>query len=141
MFRIDVGAIKVYRYQVLTRVIRAYLKRLVSPNRVVIVTFNGKPMPEDATFAILAFLALFVATIAICTVFLSFLGLDLVTAYSASVTAITNVGPGLGPIIGPAGNFAPLPDSAKWVLSAAMILGRLEIFTMLVMLDREFWVN
>lgn len=135
------GAIKIYRYQVLSRVIRAYLKRLVSPSRVVIVTFNGRPLPVDAAFSILVFLALFIATIAVCTVALTFLGLDLVTAGSASVTAITNVGPGLGPVIGPAGNFAALPDSAKWLLSGAMILGRLEIFTLLVMFDRDFWVH
>jgi trk system potassium uptake protein TrkH len=67
------------------------------------------------------------------------MGLDLVTALSASATAITNVGPGLGPIVGPAGNFASLPDPAKWILSAAMLLGRLEIFSVLVLLDPQFW--
>ena len=135
------GGIKIYRFQVLFKVISAHLKRLVSPNRIIVVTFNGRPMPHDVTFSILAFLALFIATIALCTLALALMDLDIVTAYSASVTAITNVGPGLGPIIGPAGNFEPLPDSAKWLLSFAMILGRLEIFTLLVMLDRDFWMS
>jgi trk system potassium uptake protein TrkH len=67
------------------------------------------------------------------------MGLDLVTALSASATAITNVGPGLGPIVGPAGNFAVLPDAAKWILSVAMLLGRLEIFSVLILFDPEFW--
>jgi trk system potassium uptake protein TrkH len=69
------------------------------------------------------------------------MGLDLETAFSASATALGNVGPGLGPIIGPAGNFTPLPDAAKWILSAAMLLGRLEIFSLLVLLDPQFWRN
>ncbi len=135
------GAIKIYRFQVLIKVVHAHLQRLVSPHRTVVIHYNGRLLPDDAAFSILAFLAVFVATIGICTLILGFLGLDIVTAASASITAITNVGPGLGEIIGPAGNFATLPDSAKWLLSFAMILGRLEIFTMLVMVDRGFWSN
>ncbi|MEK9755028.1 MAG: potassium transporter TrkG [Rhodospirillaceae bacterium] len=86
-----------------------------------------------------AFLAVFVATIAVFTTCLSFLGLDVLSAYSATVTAITNVGPGLGPIVGPAGNFQPLPEAAKWILSLAMLAGRLEVLAMLVAFDRDFW--
>ncbi|UUX49388.1 TrkH family potassium uptake protein [Nisaea acidiphila] len=133
------GGIKIYRFQVLLLVIKAHVKRLTSPHRIVPTTFNGRPLPEDAAFAVLAFLALFVATIAVSTVMLTFLGLDLVTSYSASVTAITNVGPGLGPVIGPSGTFESLPESAKFLLSFVMILGRLEIFTVLVAFDRDFW--
>ena len=66
-------------------------------------------------------------------------GLDLVTALSGSAQAVANVGPGLGPIIGPAGNFAPLSDPAKWLLSLGMLLGRLELFTVLVLLQRGLW--
>ena len=66
-------------------------------------------------------------------------GLDLVTAVSAAATALGNVGPGLGDIVGPAGNFSPLPAAAKWILSFAMMLGRLELFTVLVLLRPEFW--
>jgi len=80
-----------------------------------------------------------VATIAVFTVALSFLELDILTAYSATVTAITNVGPGLGPIIGPSGTFQPLPDAAKWILTLAMLAGRLEVLALLVMFDRDFW--
>ena len=67
------------------------------------------------------------------------LDLDFVTSISAAVTALSNVGPGLGPIIGPAGNFLPLPDAAKWLLSFGMLLGRLELFTVLVLLMPRFW--
>jgi len=133
------GGIKIYRFQVLLQVIKAHVKRLTSPHRVVSTSFNGRPLPEEAAFGVLAFLALFVATIAISTVALTFFGLDFDTAYSASVTAITNVGPGLGPVVGPSGSFASLPDSAKILLSFVMILGRLEIFTILVAFDRDFW--
>ena len=70
---------------------------------------------------------------------LTLVGLDWVTALTGAATAVCNVGPGLGPIIGPAGNFASLPDSAKWLLSAGMLLGRLEILTVLVLVTRSFW--
>ena len=69
------------------------------------------------------------------------LGLDYRTAMSASVTALANVGPGLGETIGPAGNFSTVPESAKWLLSAAMLLGRLELFTVLVLFSPAFWRN
>jgi trk system potassium uptake protein TrkH len=133
------GAVKIYRYQVLWTVVRSQLLRLVSPRRVVILRYGGRPMPPDVPSSVLAFLAVFFATVAVFTLALAAMGLDLVTALSASATAITNVGPGLGPIVGPAGNFASLPDPAKWILSAAMLLGRLEIFSVLVLLDPQFW--
>jgi trk system potassium uptake protein TrkH len=73
------------------------------------------------------------------TLLLSLMGLDLVTSLTATATALTNVGPGLGPIVGPAGNFATLPDAAKWLLSLAMLLGRLELLTMMVLFTPMFW--
>jgi trk system potassium uptake protein TrkH len=133
------GAIKIYRHQIIYLVVRAHIKRLASPNRVVQISYNGAPLPDDVPYSILAFLAVFVATIAVFTTCLSFLGLDVLSAYSATVTAITNVGPGLGPIVGPAGNFQPLPEAAKWILSLAMLAGRLEVLAMLVAFDRDFW--
>jgi trk system potassium uptake protein TrkH len=78
-------------------------------------------------------------TIAAIALFLAMLGLDPITALTGAATAVCNVGPGLGPIIGPAGNFASLPDAAKWVLAAGMLLGRLEIITVLVLLTANFW--
>lgn len=133
------GAIKIYRHQILLLLVRAHIKRLVSPNRIIPLRYNGKPLPADVPSSVLSFLAVFVATIAIFTVLLSLLGLDIVTAYSASVTAITNVGPGIGDIIGPAGNFSTLSDPVKWILTFAMLAGRLEVLAVLVAFDPDFW--
>jgi len=133
------GAIKIYRYQVLWIVLRAELLRLVSPRRVVLLRYGRRSLPADVPASVLAFIAVFMATVAAFTLALAGMGLDLETALSASATAITNVGPGLGPIVGPSTNFAALPDAAKWILSAAMLLGRLEIFTLLVLIDPQFW--
>ena len=87
------------------------------------------------------FFFLFIAVFVILTVLLGMLGLDYITAITAAATAICNVGPAMGPIIGPSGNFAPLPESAKWLLSAGMLFGRLEIFTVLVLFLPSFWRN
>jgi trk system potassium uptake protein TrkH len=133
------GAIKIYRYQVLWMFVRAQVRKLFSPNRVSVLLYNGKPMDTDVPLSVLAFLAVFIATIAVFTVALTLLDLDIVTAYSASVTAITNVGPGMGDIVGPSGNFTTLPDLAKWVLAFAMLAGRLEVLALLVLFEREFW--
>ncbi len=81
----------------------------------------------------------FLATFLLFALGLAMTGLDFMTALSGSATAITNVGPGLGDIIGPAGNFSSLPDAAKWLLSAEMVLGRLEVLTFLVVCLPSFW--
>ncbi|GGF51489.1 Trk system potassium uptake protein [Terasakiella brassicae] len=135
------GAIKIYRYQVLWIFVRSHLKKLLSPNRVVIMKYNGRTLTDDVPSSVLAFLAVFIATIAVFTVVLSLLGLDIITAYSASVTAITNVGPGMGHIIGPSGTFQPLSDAAKWVLTVAMLAGRLEVLVLLIFFEKDFWIN
>lgn len=133
------GAIKIYRFQVLWVTIREQLSRLRSPNRVVVMRYHGSRLPPELPLSVLAFLAVFMASVAVFTVLLAALDIDFVTALTASATAITNVGPGLGPIIGPAGNFSTLPDTAKWILCFAMLLGRLEIFTLLLLFDPHFW--
>jgi trk system potassium uptake protein TrkH len=133
------GAIKVYRFQVAALLTRSHVLHLISPNRVLTLTYNGRRLPEDVPFSVVAFLALYMTTVGVFTVILSAMGLDLVTALSASAQAIGNVGPGLGEIIGPAGNFATLPAAAKWTLATGMLLGRLELFTVLVLLRPEFW--
>jgi trk system potassium uptake protein TrkH len=133
------GGIKVYRHLIIWQLIRAKLQRLTSQHQVIPLRYGGRKIPEDVPSAVLAFVAALLGMTALFTVALGFLGIDLVTALSASATAITNVGPGLGPIIGPAGNFASLPDAAKWLLCVAMLLGRLEIFTVLLLLFPGFW--
>ena len=87
----------------------------------------------------MAFFAVYFASCGALTIALMALDLDFVTSISGAVSALSNVGPGLGPVIGPAGNFAPLPDAAKWLLCFGMLLGRLELFTVLVLLMPRFW--
>ena len=133
------GGIKIYRLQVAWLLTRGHLQHLISPNRIVTLLYNGRRLPEDVPFSVVAFLALYMATIGMFTVVLAAMGLDLLTALSSAAAAVSNVGPGLGDIVGPAGTFATLPDGAKWVLSFAMLLGRLELFTVLVLFRPEFW--
>lgn len=133
------GAIKIYRLQVAGMLTRRHFTHLISPHRVVNLTYNNKRLPQDVPFSVVAFLAIYMATVGIFTVLLTSMGLDLTTSLSSAAQAIGNVGPGLGEIVGPSGNFAPLPAAAKWVLSFAMLLGRLELFTVLVLFRAEFW--
>ncbi|MGH1398851.1 MAG: TrkH family potassium uptake protein [Alphaproteobacteria bacterium] len=131
--------IKIFRFQVFYAVAKVQVQKLIHPNGVFIASYNGKPLAPDVPLSVMSFLFLYALSFVILAIALSFVGLDFLTAMSGAVTAISNVGPGLGNIIGPAGTFAPLPDSAKWILSAGMLIGRLEIFTVLVMLSPSFW--
>ena len=133
------GGIKIYRLQVAGALTRSHFLHLMSPNRVVTLTYNERRLPDDVPFSVIAFLAIYMTTVGVFTVILSALGLDLTTSLSAAASAVGNVGPGLGEFIGPAGNYSSLPATAKWILSFAMLLGRLELFTVLVLLRPEFW--
>jgi trk system potassium uptake protein len=133
------GGIKIFRFQVLFAIGRAQMRHALLPSGVFLAKYNGKPINEAVAQSVLAFVTLYVFTMAITAAALGLCGVDLLTALSGAATAVSNVGPGLGETIGPAGSFAPLPDSAKWVLSFAMLLGRLELVTVLVILTRRFW--
>jgi trk system potassium uptake protein len=133
------GGIKIFRFVVLHAVARNQFARLIRPHGVFVPTFNARPLPEAAAIAVMAFIFMFGLSFALVALALSALGLDYLTAMSSAITALANVGPGLGPIVGPAGTFAPLHDGAKWVLSFAMLIGRLELFTVLVLLTPAFW--
>ncbi len=133
------GGIKIYRLQLTSLVTRAYLLNLISHHRIASLIYNGRRVPEDVPFAVIAFLALYLATVGIVTVVLTAMDLDFVTSLTSAATAIGNVGPGLGEVVGPAGNFSTLPPGAIWALSFAMLLGRLELFTVLVLFRPEFW--
>jgi trk system potassium uptake protein TrkH len=135
------GGIKIFRFIVLHAIAKNQIARLVRPHGVFVPTFNGRPVPETAAIAVMAFVSMFGLSFAGFALLLSMVGLDYLTAMSASVTALANVGPGLGETIGPAGNFSTLPESATWLLSAAMLLGRLELFTVLVLFSPAFWRN
>lgn len=133
------GGVKIYRFQILGRIAVAHLSRIVSPNRVSPVLYHERRVEDDVAFSILAFLVVMLFAVIASTFLLSWFGCDLVTALSGSAQAFANVGPGLGDVIGPAGNFSSLPDAAKWVLAFMMILGRLEFFTILVLLTPAYW--
>ncbi|MET4698314.1 trk system potassium uptake protein TrkH [Constrictibacter sp. MBR-5] len=133
------GGIKVFRFLVGGILLAAQIKRLAHPNTVFVRKFGGRPLGEDVIVSVSVFIFLYVAVVALLSAGLSLQGLDFITAASGAATAVSNVGPGLGPIIGPVGNFQPLPDGAKWLLSLGMLLGRLEFFTILVLLTPAFW--
>lgn len=133
--------IKIFRFQVLIENVRQHLKRILFPHGIFPKMYNRKPLADSIVAAVMTFLFLYFLCVAVLAVLLSAVGLDTLTAFSASATAISNVGPGLGEIIGPAGNFAPLPDAAKWLISAGMLIGRLELLTVLVLLVPRFWVR
>ena len=132
-------SIKIFRFQVLYETSKVQMKRLIRPHGVFVATFNGQPISDEVENSVMSFFFLFTVTFAAIAMALHFIGLDFLTAISGAATAICNVGPALGDIIGPTGNFSALPDSAKWVLSIGMLLGRLELFTVLVLFAPWFW--
>ena len=133
------GGIKTFRFEILWTAAQLYLVSLVMPSRVRRPRYGDKPIDDEIIFAVLSFVFLFIGSWGVLTVLLGALGLDLVTTLSAAATALANVGPGLGTIVGPAGNFQPLSGPVKWVLTLAMLLGRLEFFTVLVLFHPAFW--
>jgi len=135
------GGMKIFRFQLSILLLREQVRRLIHPHAVFARHYNGRVISDDIVASSVAFSFIFLATLAVATAILGALGLDLVTSLSGALTALTNVGPGLGDIIGPAGNFESLPDTAKWVLMSTMILGRLELLSVFVMFSRDFWRN
>jgi len=133
------GAIKIFRFRVLLIVLRDHLQRRFMPHLIGQRTYDGKPLSADVVDGVMAFLAVYFLAVALAALALGAFGLDFITALSGAVQAIGNIGPGLGETIGPAGNFSSLPDGAKWILALAMLLGRLELFTVLVLLTPRFW--
>lgn len=133
------GGIKIFRFQLAAGMLHLQLKQLIHPNAVLVQNYNRRPVNDDIIRSLVAFSLAFFFTVALITLGLGLMNLDVVTAFSAAITAVTNVGPGLGTIIGPAGNFASLPDGAKWLLSLGMLLGRLEILTVVTVLTPAFW--
>lgn len=133
------GGMKMFRMQLGFAVLYNQLRGLVHPRGVFTIRFNRQPVPDEVLRSVLGFAFFFFITVAGVALTLGVLGLDPITSLSSAVTAVANVGPGLGPIVGPAGNFLSLPDAAKWILCVGMILGRLEIMTVIVLLTPEFW--
>ena len=119
--------------------IRVQLARLLRPHAVVLAYYNRRPVPEAVMDLVTGFFYLYILCFVMMAMLLGLIGLDFDTAISGAATSISNVGPGLGGTIGPAGSFASLPDMAKWIMCFGMLLGRLELFTVLVVLNPLFW--
>ncbi|MCP1167169.1 TrkH family potassium uptake protein [Limimaricola litoreus] len=132
-------SVKIFRYQILFASIAAQIRKIHQPHGVFTPRYDGRPVPADVLSSVMSFFVVFIVSIGITSVLLSLTGLDFITSVSGAATSIANVGPGLGPIIGPAGNFAPLPEASKWILIMAMFIGRLELLVVLVVVTREFW--
>ncbi|MCX7564923.1 TrkH family potassium uptake protein [Sulfitobacter sp. F26169L] len=132
-------SIKVFRYQLLFASIRAQLQRIRSPHGIFTPRYDGRPVGEDILASVMSFFMFFIVTLGLVSVALSMTGLDFVTSVSGASAALANIGPGLGDIIGPAGNFATLNDTAKWILVAAMLVGRLELMAVYVIFTVKFW--
>lgn len=133
------SGIKVFRFRILYAIANAQIKKLLHPHGVFLPNYNGKPLPEDVPSAVMGFFFTYATGFAVLAAALSFTGLDFLTSLSGAASAISNIGPGFGDIIGHARTFKDIPDSAKWALSAGMLFGRLELFTLLALLSSDFW--
>lgn len=133
------GGIKAYRFLILFKLMANGLRRFVYPSTVVTVRYGDRTVDDDLQRAVVLYISAFFVIWAVIILILAATGLDFVTAISAALTGLTNVGPGLGQVVGPAGSFAPLPDLAKWVVAFAMLMGRLEILAVLVIFAPVFW--
>ncbi len=133
--------IKIFRFQILGHFILNQIKKLIYPNGIFSIKYNNEKISNTFIYSIITFIFLYFFIFFILATLLSLNGLDFITAISGSASAISNVGPGLGDVIGPNGNFNNLPDFSKLSLSLGMLLGRLELFTVLVLFFPSFWKN
>lgn len=133
------GGIKIFRLQILTILFRSQVRQTLYPHVAQTLRYNDRTVSREIVFSVALFVFIYVGAVLATALALAALDLDIVTALSAAATAIGNVGPGLGSTVGPSGNFATLPDAAKWILSIAMLLGRLELLTILVMFSKDYW--
>ena len=131
--------IKIFRVQILYLFLVNQLKKIIYPRGIFVIKYDNNNVDDKFMSSIISFIYLYIIIFFVITALLSLSGLDFVTSISAAATSISNVGPGLGAIIGPNGNFSQLPDFSKWVLSFGMILGRLELFAILVLFLPSFW--
>jgi trk system potassium uptake protein TrkH len=132
------GGIKMFRTLLLARHARRELRQLVHPSAIIPIRIGGHAIPDRIVYSVLAFIFLYFITVVALTFALLVTGLDLVSSFSAVLGSINNMGPGMGKI-GPSTNFSVLSDSQTWICTAAMLLGRLEIFSVLVLFTPTFW--
>ena len=133
------GGVKIFRWELLFALAGIHLKRLLHPHGVFVIHYNQRTIMPQVLDSVLGFVVMYFFTFALFSLILTMTGLDFVTALSGSASALANVGPGIGDIIGPMGSYRSLPDLAKWVLAGEMMLGRLELFTVAVLFSRSYW--
>ena len=133
--------IKIFRIQILYSFILNQLKKIIYPKGIFILKYDQNSVDNKFIASIISFIYMYLVIFFTISALLSLTGLDFITSISGAATSISNVGPGLGSIIGPNGNFSSLPDVSKWILSLGMILGRLELFAILVLFLPSFWRN
>ncbi|MDQ0316929.1 TrkH family potassium uptake protein [Amorphus orientalis] len=133
------GGIKIYRFVIIWQAFRRALARLVYPNAVVPLRYGERHVDQDVFDSVVTFLVAFFGLYGVMTLLLCALGVDFLTALTGVLTAMSNVGPGLGEIIGPAGNYQPLDEAETWILAFLMLIGRLEIMTVIILLSPVFW--
>ena len=131
--------IKIFRIQILYVFVVNQLKKIIYPKGIFLIKYDKNTIDDKFMASIISFIFLYLVIFFLLTAFLTLSGLDFVTSISGAATSISNVGPGLGSTIGPSGNFANLPEFSKWILSFGMILGRLELFAILVLFLPSFW--
>ena len=131
--------IKIFRVQILYKFVMTQLKKIIYPRGIFVIKYENNNVNDKFLASIISFIYLYILIFFFITALLSLTGLDFITSISAAATSISNVGPGLGSVIGSNGNFSTLPDASKWILSAGMILGRLELFAILVLFLPTFW--
>ena len=133
--------IKIFRLQMLFIFLKNQIKKLIFPNSVIITKYNNQNISDTFINSVIIFIFSFLFIFLILAMLLSISGLDFITSISGAASAISNVGPGLGEIIGPNGNYNAVPNLSKWILSFGMLLGRLELFAVLVLFFPSFWRN
>lgn len=133
------GGIKVFRLQIFAGLVKEQIITAIHPRAIISRRYNGRLISSEIIASSISYMCLMAACLVVIAVILAFTGLDMVTSISGAATAVMNVGPGMGDIIGPAGNFSSLSDIAKWALSAGMLLGRLEFLTIIVLFTPAFW--
>ena len=133
--------IKIFRIQILYSFVSSQLKKIIYPKGIFVLKYDQNPVDNKFVASIISFIYMYLVIFFTITALLSLTGLDFITSISGAATSISNVGPGLGSIIGPNGNFSSLPDISKLILTLGMILGRLELFAILVLFLPSFWRN
>lgn len=133
------GGIKVFRLQIFAGLVKEQVITAVHPRAIISRRYNNRLISSEIIVSSISYMVLMAACLVVIALILAMTGLDLLTSFTGATTAVMNVGPGMGEVIGPAGNFASLSDTAKWALSAGMLLGRLEFLTVLVLFSPAFW--